>query len=263
MRPSGARGKRSGAFPGLPPWAILISPLRGGRFEQGSQSFPAIRARFAQDLFQMRAKPQRRRKLVAEAMAKSKSIRDLLAEGRCAFASGRAFDVAMMVLEQPRLANRLIECLWDESEAVVLRAADALDTVSYEMPRVLAAWKEPLLGLMTEAKPIKLRWHLAFFVSRLRLTPAECRRAATVLRTWLDDRSSIVKTSAMQTLADLTRQDPSLLAEVLDLLRVLTRSGTPAMRARGRVLVKQLETGQPTTWKRSKPQALSAARMMR
>jgi hypothetical protein len=196
-------------------------------------------------------------------MAKSSTIRDLLGEGRCAFDSGRAFEVAMMVLEQPRLANRLIECLWDESEGVALRAADALDIVSHELPRVLVRWKEPLLGLMAEARPIKLRWHLAFFVSRLRLTPAECRRAAAVLRTWLDDRSSIVKTSAMQTLADLTHQDASLLPEVLDLVRILSRSGTPAMRARGRVLVKQLETGQPTAWKRAKPQALAATRLTR
>lgn len=193
-------------------------------------------------------------------MVRSPSIRDLLAVGRCAFDSGRAFDVAMMVLEQPRLANRLIECLWDESDGVACRAADALDIVSHELPRVLTRWKEPLLGLMTEALPIKLRWHLAFFVSRLRLKPTECRRAAAVLRTWLEDRSSIVKTCAMQALADLTHQDPTLLPEVLDLVRILSRSGTPAMRARGRVLVKQLESGQPTTWKRIKPRALGERR---
>ena len=33
-----------------------------------------------------------------------------------------------------------------------------------------------------------------------------------------------------------------LLPEVLDMLRILSRSGTPAMRARGRILLKQLET---------------------
>jgi len=196
-------------------------------------------------------------------MAKRSSpIRALLSEGRSELASGRAFDVAMMVLEQPRLAGQLIECLWDASDGVACRAADALDTVSHELPRVLARWKEPLLGLMVEARPIKLRWHLAIFISRLCLRPAECRRAADVLRGWLDDRSSIVKTSAMQALADLSRQDRSLLPEVLDLLRILTRTGTPAMRARGRVLVKQLETGQNTTWKRAKPQARAASRLI-
>ena len=37
-----------------------------------------------------------------------------------------------------------------------------------------------------------------------------------------------MKTLAMQGLADLTRQDAALLPEVLDLIRILARSGTPA-----------------------------------
>jgi hypothetical protein len=44
-------------------------------------------------------------------------------------------------------------------------------------------------------------------------------------------------------LRNLPRHDPALLPEVLDLLRILSRSGTPAMRARGRILLKKLESG--------------------
>jgi len=40
---------------------------------------------------------------------------------------------------------------------------------------------------------------------------------------------------------ELTRQDPSLLPDVLDLVRILARSGTAAMRARGRILLEDLE----------------------
>jgi hypothetical protein len=39
----------------------------------------------------------------------------------------------------------------------------------------------------------------------------------------------------------LTRQDPASLPAVLDLLRAAGRSGTPAMRARSRILLKRLE----------------------
>jgi hypothetical protein len=52
-----------------------------------------------------------------------------------------------------------------------------------------------------------------------------------------------VKTSAMHGLAGLTRWDSSMLTEVLDMLRVLSRSGTPAMRARGRILLTRMEAG--------------------
>jgi hypothetical protein len=79
-------------------------------------------------------------------------------------------------------------------------------------------------------------------VPRIPLTVAECRRVAGILESCLEDRSSIVKTCALQGLADLARQDASLLPEVIDLLRVHSRSGTPAMRARGRMLLKQLES---------------------
>ena len=76
---------------------------------------------------------------------------------------------------------------------------------------------------------------------RLELTAAECRRVAAVLKGWLGDRSSIVKTAALQGMADLTRQDPAMTTEVVDLLRLCGRSGTPAMRARSRILLKALD----------------------
>jgi hypothetical protein len=68
---------------------------------------------------------------------------------------------------------------------------------------------------------------------------------AAILESWLEDPGSIVKTFAMQGLANLIRQCPRLEPEVLDILRTLSRSGTPAMRARGRILLKQLETRAP------------------
>jgi hypothetical protein len=71
------------------------------------------------------------------------------------------------------------------------------------------------------------------------------RRAAEILRLYLADRSSIVKTFAMQGLADLISQDASLRPMVLGLLRSLSRTGTPAMRARGRILLRRLESITP------------------
>jgi hypothetical protein len=73
------------------------------------------------------------------------------------------------------------------------------------------------------------------------LSEAECQRAASILETYLEDPSSIVKTCALQALADLSQQDASLQPMVLDLLRLHGRSGTPAMRARCRKLLKNME----------------------
>jgi hypothetical protein len=168
----------------------------------------------------------------------------------------------MCVLENPRLVRQLVECLWDEDEGVAGRAADALETVAAESPHIVARWKDALLGRLVEGGPIKLRWHLGLVVTGMKLTRPECRRVYGVLQGWLDHKSSIVKTCAMQGIAELTRQDPSLKDEVLDLLRVLSRSGTPAMRARGRILIEQLEKGRDLTWVRAKPQAQKATRLL-
>jgi hypothetical protein len=168
------------------------------------------------------------------------TIRQMLAPGR-RLDAGRVWEVVELVQGSPAKIAQLIEGLWDDDAAVANRAADALERLTRDRPERAQLWKEPLLGLMAEAQEKKLRWNLALLVPRLELTLPECRRAAGVLHSYLDDPSSIVKTAALHGLADLTRQDESSLPEVLDLLRVVGRSGTPAMRARSRILLKAME----------------------
>ncbi len=168
------------------------------------------------------------------------SIRQMLEPGG-RLDVGRVWQVVELVDGQPRKLEQLIECLWDENLAVANRAADALERVTRDRPAQAQKWKDSLLGLMAEAEEKKLRWNLALVVPRLKMTAPECRRAAAAMRSYLGDRSSIVKTTALHGLADLTRQDSSLLPDVLDLLRVAGRSGTPAMRARSRILLGKLE----------------------
>jgi hypothetical protein len=57
----------------------------------------------------------------------------------------------------------------------------------------------------------------------------------------LNDRSSIVKTFAIQSLADIARDDASMRPEVRALVETHMRSVTAAMRARCRKLMKQLD----------------------
>ena len=175
-------------------------------------------------------------------MGKTKTIREMLEPGR-RFDPGNAPEVASLLLQNPRKTGQVVECLWDSDQGVANRAADALERASCRKPEILARWKDALLDRMLDAEENKLRWNLALMISRAPLTNSEAQRAAAVLRGWLEDKSSIVKTSAMHGLAGLTRWDPSLLPEVMDMLRVLSRSGTPAMRARGRILLKNMEKG--------------------
>jgi len=172
---------------------------------------------------------------------KVNTIRSMLVEGRGPLSRDRAADIAALIHTQPRKVSQLIRCLGNDDPGVVSHAADALERASYRLPAILKSWKDLLLGLLAEAQPKKLRWNLTLIVPRLALTIPESDRAAAILRHWLDDRSSIVKTCAMQGLAEPTRQNSSLRPDVLDQIRILTRTGTPAMRARGRILLKRME----------------------
>ncbi len=164
---------------------------------------------------------------------------------------GHSDQVAAMVSDDPELFPELIAGLWSEDPLVRMRAADAAEKVTRKHRELLQPYKKELLGLMAEAEQQELRWHLAVMVPRLLLNAKERQGAISSLNRYRQDRSSIVKTFALQGLADLAeaepslgsgrfRHYPSLRPSVLEILREATRNGTPAMKARGRKLLIQL-----------------------
>ena len=183
-------------------------------------------------------------------MPSRETIRQMLAPGR-RMDAGRTCEVVELADGSSSRLAQLVECLWDPDPGIANRAADAIERITRDRPAQAQRWKDPLLGLMSEATEKKLRWNLALVIPRLTLTLPECRRVAAVLHSYLDDPSSIVKTTALHGLADLTRQYPASLPAILDLLRLAGRSGTPAMRARSRILLKKLENPPPKRPKRA------------
>lgn len=153
---------------------------------------------------------------------------------------GRADEVARLVLQKPRHFRELVECLWDEDAVVRMRGADAAEKVSRVKPELLKPYKREVLGLLAEAEQIELRWHLAAMVPRLALTAAERARAVSSLEHYLEDRSSIVKTFALQALTELARSEPELRGRVKLILEESLASGTAAMKARARKLLKEV-----------------------
>jgi HEAT repeat protein len=154
---------------------------------------------------------------------------------------GRADEVAAVVAKNPRLFPQLIAGLWSEDPLVRMRAADAAEKVTRTKHELLQPYKKELLGLMADAEQQELRWHLAAMVPRLALGAKERRLATSLLNGYLEDRSSIVRTFALQGLAELAESDPKILPNVIEILRDAVRRGTPAMRARSRKLLVQLE----------------------
>jgi hypothetical protein len=171
----------------------------------------------------------------------------LLLQGGDRRTIGRSGQVAAMVSKDHRLFPNLIAGLWSEDPLVRMRAADAAEKVTRTHPELLRPHKKELLGLLAEAKEKEkekeqeLRWHLTAMVPRLPLSPRERKLAASLLNGYLEDRSSIVRTFALQGLADLAQDDPGIRPGVIEVLRKAARNGTPAMKARSRKLLLRLD----------------------
>lgn len=150
--------------------------------------------------------------------------------------------VVAQVLRQPARFGELIECLWNENLLVRMRAADAAEKVTRQRPGLLAPHKAELLGLLEDidAGEPEMRWNLVQMIPRLPLHSRERERAMARLREFFEDRSSILRTCALQSWVELASGDPAHRAEMLGLLEVSARQGTAAVRARARKLLNRL-----------------------
>lgn len=153
---------------------------------------------------------------------------------------GQANEVVDEVLRTPQLFTTLFEGLHDDNPLIRMRTADALEKITAQRPAWLAPYKYELLRMLAAPEQPEVRWHLIQMAPRLHLTNRERTKTISVLKCYLSDDSSIVKTSAMQAIAELVGDDEHLRAETIRLLETLVKSGTPAMKSRGRKLLRNL-----------------------
>jgi hypothetical protein len=154
---------------------------------------------------------------------------------------GRADEVSVAVSKNLATFPELIQGLWSNDALIRMRAADATEKITRSNPDLLQRYKGKLLILMAETKQQELRWHLAAMVPRLQLNLKERELVRCLLENYLQDHSSIVKTCALQALAELATEHTSIRSEVIEILRQSGRNGTPAMKARSRKLLLKLE----------------------
>jgi hypothetical protein len=153
---------------------------------------------------------------------------------------GRSNEVVSQVLATPRLFRVVFAGLFSNDVHVRMRSADALEKITALRPELLRTYKNKLICDVAATDQKEVRWHVAQMLPRLDLNEQERGRVYRILLTYLNDRSSIVRTFAMQALADIARDAPALLPAVRQHIAELTVIGTPAMKARGRKLLAEL-----------------------
>ena len=153
---------------------------------------------------------------------------------------GRSNETVAEVLDDPGLFGAVFAGMLADDPLVRMRCADAVEKITARHPEYLHPHKTRLIREVARISQKEVRWHVAQMFSRLELTRAERRQVLAVLSDYLNDRSSIVRTFAMQSLADMAEHDRTLLPQILPHLKELTLTGTPAMRSRGKKLLAKL-----------------------
>ena len=149
------------------------------------------------------------------------------------------------MLADPGQFRLVFDAMLVPDPVVRMRAADAVEKITRRRPDLLQGLENRVLTEVAAIDQQEVRWHVAQLLPRLALTPPQRTQAITILRGFLDDDSRIVQTFAMQALADLAEHYERLRRWVVPLLAELTRTGTPAMRSRGRKLLARLEQPGP------------------
>lgn len=154
---------------------------------------------------------------------------------------GRANEAVAMVLNAPELFDPLFAGMLSADPVVRMRSADAVEKVTTIYPHYLVPYKKVLLHTLSGVKQAAVRWHVALLLARLPLSKPERQKVVGLLTGYMNDRSSIVRTMAMQALYDLAERYPVLRTVALLHIGELTVIGTPAMKVRGRKLLARLE----------------------
>jgi len=153
---------------------------------------------------------------------------------------GRVSEVVAEVLNDPSLFEMVFNAMLSDDPIIRMRSADTVEKITAKHPEYLQPYKKKLIHQAAKIDQQEVRWHVAQMFPRLELSKEERAVVVEILLDYLNDESKIVKTFSMQALADFAERDARLRPQVIKLLEELTRTGSPAMKSRGRKLLEKL-----------------------
>ena len=148
--------------------------------------------------------------------------------------------MAAEALQRPSLIKGIAELLFHELPAVQGKAARILAAIAEKQPQHVQPYKDLLIQEVAHNQHWVARYSFCYVITRLELTPQDVEQVRQILMAYLDNDSIGVKAAAMEALVGLIRIEPGLKEEIIPVIELLTQTGTRAMRARGRNLLKKL-----------------------
>jgi oligoendopeptidase F len=140
------------------------------------------------------------------------------------------------------LIEKVFPGLHDHDPVLKARAADVIEKATRTRPELLLNHKREIISILKKEKQQEVCWHIAQMISRLKYTPEEEEVVIHALNNYLSHKSKIVRVSALEALTDLAQKNKSILKEVTKTIRFHAETGSPAVQARGRKLLKRLKS---------------------
>ncbi len=170
----------------------------------------------------------------------SGTIYDLLT-GNDLRSIGKADEVVQLVTSDPELFGEVFGGIFHEDKVVRARCADAVEKVARRFPEYIQAKKSIIFNNLETFKQKEVMWHIALMLGYLKLNKKETDTALRTLNHWLVSSDSIiVKVSCMQTMSHFAVKNKSIAESVCDEIQKQMINGAPAIKARGRKLLKLL-----------------------
>jgi hypothetical protein len=162
---------------------------------------------------------------------------DLMKPTRWGLTIARALAQRLLAQQdRRRIARQLIDALSTNDREQRVRAADVARRITEKDADFLIAHAAELASILAEI-PIaesRTRWHLGIVLARSARTPSQIRLAVEILWQLSEDKSNVVRSSAVEGLGLLARRDPALRNGIEPFLHQALITGTPAMRVRAR-----------------------------
>lgn len=155
--------------------------------------------------------------------------------------AGKSEEVIKLVLNNPDMFDSVVNSIFSDKPATRMRASDAVEKLTIEHPEWLKPYKKLFFSNIAEINQKEVRWHVAQILPRFNLTSREREKVFNLMLNYLEDKSQIVKTFAMQALTDIAMQDKSYVKRVRPIVLNLMRNGAPSQQSRGKKLLKDLD----------------------
>ena len=153
---------------------------------------------------------------------------------------GRADEVVSDIRKNNSLFRQVFEGFYDDDPIVRMRSADVVEKVTRTNPEFLSGFENTIIKELSQIEQQEVCWHVALLLPRLSYTQKQEKEIFEILMRYLAHKSKIVIVNAMEALAMLAAKNQALRRKVENKIESQVASGSPAIQARGRRLLKQL-----------------------